>query len=385
MRHAGHYHRGFALTNTSTNFKKLTSKPIEEFLNRIKDGGKLNDWAHTSLWGPLASSKNPLVTGSTLSLEFARDAKTASKGDRQYLLSLQQSVDNLLLDVLAQLPQTVRGFYGGMDGCSALLEAKLSKEGSSPRDVSPSSVPGETSTRSSIDKPTPSATSTGQDKPDTDHDRENETPLQMMLGNRQKRQTFCTAPLVMEYVSRKFYLGLPTMKDASGVLGDWDELQDLADESLVVGCSLPFTKRRQEQPLLKEKYNSRLLLGKGHLLDHVLDPVVLLQGANADLPGLAGIPILGGFPGLQFIVAGIVAEPSHYYGVPVIRMAFEFFVYVAMLAIFSTSVLFHSDGPLTPGEVVFFISFVAVSLVDFVCEKNKGKVKAKFIWDTVWC
>ena len=66
-------------------------------------------------------------------------------------------------------------------------------------------------------------------------------------------------------------------------------------------------------------------------------------------------------------------------------MLLDFVVYVAMLAVFSFFVLFHSDGELTWGEVIFFASFVAVSfaeirfaslagiLVEMSCSSKMGR------------
>lgn len=91
---------------------------------------------------------------------------------------------------------------------------------------------------------------------------------------------------------------------------------------------------------------------------------MLLQGSGTDLLNLAGIPVVGQCPGLQFIITGIVVKPNIYYHVPVLRMALEFVVYVAMLSVFSSSVLLYPDGELKPVEVIFFMSFVAVSCVE---------------------
>lgn len=51
--------------------------------------------------------------------------------------------------------------------------------------------------------------------------------------------------------------------------------------------------------------------------------------------------------------------PDQYYRVPAMRMVLDLAVYLGMLAVFSTAVLFHEDGPLTPGEVAFSFYLLA--------------------------
>ena len=276
---------------------------IEEFFQNLLRRNKLLDWIKTCLSGPLISSKNPFVPGLKLSVAFSNAAGNAPEGERRNLSSLQQTVDEFLLEVLERLPQTVRGCTGYMD-CSDLFE------------------------------------------PDEDPN-----PLQMMVGKREQRLTFCKAPLVMDYLSVRFCRGLPGLLDTGRILDDMEMLRNLAkaNDGLVLGV-----KETQMRKQVKD-YESPTPL------DHLCHPLVLLQGSDADFPGLAGIPIVGRCPGLQFITAGIVARPSQYYRVPMLRMVLEFVVYVLMLAFFSFFVLFHPDGELTRGEVIFFVGFVAVS------------------------
>lgn len=78
----------------------------------------------------------------------------------------------------------------------------------------------------------------------------------------------------------------------------------------------------------------------------------MLQGANCD--GLWSTAVaLTVLPGGQFTVAGLAAMPDQYYRVPAMRMVLDLAVYLGMLAVFSTVVLFHEDGPLTSGEIAF--------------------------------
>lgn len=52
-------------------------------------------------------------------------------------------------------------------------------------------------------------------------------------------------------------------------------------------------------------------------------------------------------------MAGLAAMPDQYFRVPAMRMILDLAVYLGMLAVFSTVVLFHEDGPLTSGEIAF--------------------------------
>lgn len=90
----------------------------------------------------------------------------------------QAAVDELLLEVLEHLPQTVMGFEGEMKTCSAVFE------------------------------------------PETVISRHNGTvgPLSVALGKRQQMDTYCTIPLVLDFMWRKFTKGLPSLRDTEGVL-----------------------------------------------------------------------------------------------------------------------------------------------------------------------
>lgn len=50
-------------------------------------------------------------------------------------------------------------------------------------------------------------------------------PLALALHERQQAETCCNAPLVMDFLSRRFTCGPPNLTD--GVLKDQDELSDL--------------------------------------------------------------------------------------------------------------------------------------------------------------
>ena len=96
------------------------------------------------------------------------------------------AVDELLLEVLEHLPQTVRGFPGEMKACSAVFE---------PEAVI-SSYKGTMG------------------------------PLSVALQKRQQMDTYCTTPLVLDFMSRKFTKGLPTLRDTEKMLENKRELSN---------------------------------------------------------------------------------------------------------------------------------------------------------------
>ena len=90
----------------------------------------------------------------------------------------QAAVDELLLEVLEHLPPTVRGFEGNLKACSAVFAPE---------------------TTMSSHKGTMG-------------------PLGVALRNRQQMDTYCTIPLVLDFMWRKFTKSLPSLQDAEGVL-----------------------------------------------------------------------------------------------------------------------------------------------------------------------
>lgn len=302
---------------------------VFDVVDLIKLSRKMSaEWLRTCFLETVAWSDNPFIPGMALSIAFAKSASKAPEGERRRLLSLQERVDALLLQVLDRLPQTVQGFDGGMIGCAAVFEPEFSSEVAR-------GFPG---------------------------------PLRRALQERQHIQTFCTQPLLMDFLSRRFTLGLPSVTDKDGVLGDRTELTNLArggqGERLSGQKYLALNEeernkedRRRLRRCLLLDFRDRIgedekLLGVHKVVDTLLSPCILLQGANCG--GLwnsaVGLTLL---PGAQFVLAGMAALPDQYYRVPAMRMILDLAVYLSMLVFFSALVLFHEDGPLTPGEIVF--------------------------------
>lgn len=126
----------------------------------------------------LAWVDNPFIPGMIISVALDDAAPKGSEREKRALLKLMEIIDDVLLEILERLPQTLREFEGGVDGCKAVLE------------------------------------------PEADKSRQYEFagPLHLTLYERQFTETFCIAPLVFEYLSRQFVAGLPSMMDTEKVL-----------------------------------------------------------------------------------------------------------------------------------------------------------------------
>ncbi len=254
----------------------------------------------------VTSAENPLIPGMTLSIRLGEAARQATEGERRTITGIKVSVDELLLEILERLPRTVRGFddVGGKDACTRMFE------------------PG-------LDRPKDERSDLGG-------------PLEMIVSSQQQMQAFCEVPLVMDYLTSKFTMGLPNLGDTEGVLRSETQLEYLAngqtagrDNGLVLAdtyglCSLPWF---EPAPM---GWNLIEMLAFGFLL--LVDSGVLLQAADAESPNLVYLP------GAQFIVAGVVAAPDNYYRVPAMRMALDFVVYVGMVGALSYFVLFQDAG-----------------------------------------
>ena len=311
----------------------------EEFLQLSRR--QSDEWLRVCFVETVVSADNPFVPGMTLSVAVAKAASRAPEGDRKKLESLQREVDTLLVEVLERLPQTVRAFHGGMVGCCSVFEPGC-----------PSAMAG-------------------------DRGRESLGPLQMALTDRRLVEKFLTRPLLLDFQDRRFTHGLPNPTDTKNVLRDQEELESLASgggtahrfvedetgdgDALLLpppAChyrDLEDDERRRQCLLLdfRDRLSTPapfLLFGTGKILDALLSPCLILQGANL---GCFGLPELTPAPGAQFVVAGLVAMPDQYYRVPAMRLLLNLAVYVCVLAAFCRAVLFHSDGPLTGGEMAF--------------------------------
>lgn len=230
-----------------------------------------HDWLSTCFLETMASVENPFVAGTTLSVALSKAAVLAPHGERRNIVSLQNKLDNLLLEILERLPQTVQGFHGGMAGCAAVFEPEV--EAGDAR-----GFPG---------------------------------PLWMLHQSRRHMETFCGQPLIVEFLARRFTYGLPHL------LGNITSAPDLP--SLVHGAA--------HCPCLvidvKDKFSLTYaeILGPGHILDSLFSPCFMLQGVeNSTYEGSLKVFSLSVLPGVQFLTAGLVAKPEAYYGIPELRV-----------------------------------------------------------------
>lgn len=274
----------FALSVASTIFKH-GGRPSLEDLNCIgwAQIGRVYtiEMVQDCFLGAVESARNPLVPGVTLSTALADSIDDTSEVLQRTFTVLKGSIDDLLMEVLKHLPQSVHFFPRGMTGCRELFEPETT--GALPKEFV--------------------------------------GPLRSLVQHEKQMRIFCSSLLVMDYLSRKFTRGLPNMRDSEGVVTDKYELSYLESEGFV----------------------SNAYTGQ------------LLQGIAEDSRQTCLV-------GAQFVIAGVVAEPSKYYRVPWLRMLWDFISYAAMLCTFSTSVLHYHHGPLSFAEIGFAV-YVLVSPV----------------------
>lgn len=261
-------------------FRKLV-KSFEDDPARLKDCFR----------DAVSSAGNPFIPGMTLSVSLADAALMLVEGDRRVILSLQRAVDDLLLEILERLPQTVGGLQGEDNDCTAMLEPETLAN-------FPDDMVG---------------------------------PLSLALRRREHMEKFCITPLVLDFMTRKFTLGLPKLQ------------------------SKIYRPSGQEGPGSEE--DSKKLLKDNDLLPE--SPPLgmfrrMVHGCGNDEAG--HLPSL--LPGAQFVIAGQVSNPFNYYDVPVLRMILGLVVYLAMLVLFSTTVLVQDYGHLNKGEYALAVYVV---------------------------
>ncbi|CAM9466764.1 unnamed protein product, partial [Ectocarpus sp. 8 AP-2014] len=248
-----------------------------------------------SLLGSISSADNPFIPGMNLSVACTMATRRAMEGEKRRLASMQAAIDELLLEVLEHMPQTVKGFKGEMRDCAAIFE------------------------------------------PETVISRFHgcQGPLHVVLSKRQQMETYCTIPLVLDFMSRKFTKGLPSLRDTEGVL--------LNNKS--------FTEPGQT------------LYGDGLLAEgRVFFFGMALQR------GYAGgtLSSITYFPGARFIISGLLSRPGSYYKVPALRMCLDLVTYILMMIIFGGFVILHEAGDTFDWmEIVFTMYIFGGILTEF--------------------
>lgn len=198
----------------------------------------------------ISTAHNPFIPGVIFSVALAGAAAGAPERERRELSSLRERVDELVLEVLERLPQAMQGLAGNNvgDGCSEILEP-------------------ETTAR----PPPPAESFVG--------------PLKLALQNREQADTFCTTPLVQDYMAHKFVSGLPGPRDADG---------------LVERAFNPTTK--EGTSCYSGPFDSGLLA----------DGAIGRRMQGRREPDRPSDTLL---PGAQLVLVGIVAKPCSYYEV----------------------------------------------------------------------
>ncbi|CAM9861414.1 unnamed protein product [Sphacelaria rigidula] len=304
------------------------ARPEPSFLVDLSRNISL-EWLKEAYLGAVTSARNPFIPGMNLSVQLTGAAGQAPEGERRKIESLQSSVDALLLELLERLPQTVRGFD---DLLSKILAKNVRYFYFEHKRFGLKWLSGVFEPEGSGANPTRYG------------------PLGMALRERKQMETFCTTPLVVDFLSRTFTQGLPDLRDTGDVLNGEGELLDLVDKGLVL--------------------DYETLNGKVFGLKR-------LQGADASRHNLTLLP------GAQFIAAGLVGRPNDYYRVPVMRMVLELVVYLATLAVFSVAVLFHRNGAVTTGELVFVAYIVAAAYAEGREMERDMNAYSQDVWNSV--
>ena len=149
-------------------------------------------------------------------------------------------------------------------------------------------------------------------------------PLKISQQARHQLELFCTQPLVLDYMARKFST-LPALTASEKRLQEAEEAQRCRHERLSVQNSTD-----------------------DHSRDVWDELYVVLAGLH---------PIFGSvtfLPGAQFILTELATKPTLCYSVPAVRMVMHLIVYLAMLILFGSNVLLSSDD-VGVGETIFFI------------------------------
>lgn len=162
-------------------------------------------------------------------------------------------------------------------------------------------------------------------------------PLAIALQARPQLELFCTQPLVLDFLSRAFTRGLPALDASEAGMQEADEVKLCRQRNVSVQVGSG-DDRESSEGLSQE------------LLE-------VLEGPHQTFGSLTFLP------GVQFILAQLVARPAFCYSVPAVRMGMDLFVYVLMLLLFSKGVLWY-EGDVGVGEMIFFLYVLGAILVE---------------------
>ncbi|CAM9290091.1 unnamed protein product [Scytosiphon promiscuus] len=249
-----------------------------------------------SLLGAVSSAHNPFIPGMNLSVACTVAAKRALEGEKRRLNLMQAVVDELLLEILEQMPQTVMGFKGEMKDCAAIFEPECVIQ----------------------------------------NYRGCQGPLSVALTHRQQMETYCTTPLILDYMAWKFTRGLPSVTDREGLL---------LNMGRVAGPG-------------------KMIAGDGLLAEGK----VLFFGMSLQTGyGEGTLSSITYFPGARFIIAGLLSRPGNYFKVPALRMALDLVTYLAMMVNFGFVIL-HNTEPFSDWMEVLFTTYILGAILTEIRE-----------------
>ncbi|CAM9221663.1 unnamed protein product, partial [Laminaria digitata] len=243
----------------------------------------------------ISSAENPFTAGMALSVAIETAVRMLPERERRNLSDLQCKLDELLLEVLERLPQSIHRFPRGIDGCVAIFEPE-----------------------------TVGVRAAGY-----------RGPLMLALQEGQFTETICVSPLVFEYMSHKFISGLPMPWDSEDhITSTYDRQRgSFSDTDGMVAAS-----------------------GLGRLMQGLRRSSQGRLDRPRDWEKLLSSTI---YPGAQFVVAGVITKPMAFYKVPSIRMALDFIVHLFMLAVYTAVVLEDDDGTVSKSEIALMFHVVA--------------------------
>ncbi|CAM9782826.1 unnamed protein product [Scytosiphon promiscuus] len=314
------------------NFKTLSSlmansaRPSVAALRRLSLQDQSGNHFKKCCLRAVTSARNPFIPGITLSIRLGEAAEMAAEGEKRTIKDIQSSIESLLLKILERLPQTVSGFedVAGKGACAQMLQPRL----------------------------------TGLDAADRSIGLKG-GPLEMILAEPRQLGIFGTVPLVMNFLSREFRLGLPDVK-------------------VDIGSVLPGVRGQQTAEDVHEGWNDTAYMKDNGL---VLSSILHDWWYKVSVDG--GVDTVYFFHAADFILSSMIGAPTEYYRVPVMRMALDFVVYLGMVIALSYFVLFHStagtlgsDGIISrdfsSAECVCALIFVTAGVYREVREMSRG-------------
>eukprot|EP00752_Nemacystus_decipiens_P006624 g5955.t1 len=340
--------------------------------------------------GGVACVDNPFVPGVSLSVALKEALKNSPERESTTLKTLHESLDELILEILERLPQSISDFPGGVKGCEDIFEPEVA-----------GIVRGFTF----------------------------RGPLKLALQERQFSETLCVAPLMYKYMSYRFVAGLPNASDSKNLLdrpksttttstatmtpsstirasrgetrasspptasattaGETATAAAAAaapPPTVVVSSSLSPESRKGQDYLYVDGFVAdsefgRLMQGLG-FTGWRANPSSNGRPASRDMERIFHGTIL---PGAQFIIIGVLTRPASYYKVPAVRMALSFYVHLVMLALFTTVVLEDDDGKLSNTET-FLIFHVLTEILSNLVRMWKNFVEyTRNKWNWLEC